>query len=116
MFTAYATVTIVTIVFNAWAAIADFLKADFVLANGVQLGIPQSWLPTLGALKAAGAVGLLLGLLGAPWVGIAAAIGLVLFFVGAIVVHFRARVYLKTLIPGWFLGLAIASLVLAFQQ
>jgi hypothetical protein len=46
----------------------------------------------LGAFKAAGAAGLLIGLLGVRPLGIAAAVGLVAFFVGAVITHIRARV------------------------
>ncbi|MGI5152146.1 DoxX family protein [Plantactinospora sp. CA-294935] len=66
----------------------------------------------LAALKAAGAAGLLLGLLGVPVVGLAAAIGLVLFFVGAVTVHLRARVFRTLGYAGGFLALAVACLVL----
>jgi DoxX-like family len=65
MYLAYLIVTAATIAANAVAAIADFARAKQVLANAAELGIPESWIPPLGALKAAGAVGLLLGLLGA---------------------------------------------------
>ncbi|NBE96848.1 DoxX family protein [Nonomuraea sp. KC401] len=116
MFTAYATVTVLAIAANVWAATADFMKAGFVLANSAALGIPFSWLPPLGALKAAGAAGLLLGLLGVPFVGVAAAAGLVLFFTGAVVVHVRAQEYVKIAIPGGFLALAVASLILALAR
>jgi hypothetical protein len=112
MSSVYTIVAVVTIVVNAWAAIADFLKAGFVLANSARLGIPRSWLTLLGALKAAGAAGLLVGLLGAPFVGVAAAIGLILFFAGAVALHVWARVYFNILAPGAFLALAIATLVL----
>jgi hypothetical protein len=116
MFTAYAVVTTITIVANAAAAVIDFARAEFVLANAAELDLPESWLPMLGALKAAGAAGLLLGLLGVPFIGIAAAVGLVLFFTGAIAAHIRARVLPKVAFPGGFLSLAIASLVLAVAQ
>ncbi len=52
--------------------------------------VPRSWAFPLGALKAAGALGLLAGLV-VPPLGTAAAICLVLFFVGAVVAHVRAR-------------------------
>lgn len=113
MSTVYVVVTVLTIVANAGIAVADFLRAEFVLANSTEVDVPTSWLPGLGALKAAGAVGLLLGLLGARVVGIAAATGLVLFFVGAVAAHVRAGVYRNIAAPGGFLGLALASLVLA---
>jgi hypothetical protein len=84
MLTAYVAVTIAIIVANAGAAAADFSRARFVLANAAELGVAETWLPLLGALKAAGAAGLLIGLLGVQPLGIAAAIGLVLFFIGAL--------------------------------
>jgi hypothetical protein len=110
--TAYVAVTIVTIVANAGAAAADFSRARFVLANAAELGVADTWLPLLGALKAAGAAGLLIGLLGLQPLGIAAAIGLVLFFIGAMVTHIRARVLYNIAFPVVFLALAVASLAL----
>lgn len=78
MFTAYVIITVLTIVANAGIAVADLARAEFVLANSAEVGLLQSWLPWLAALKAAGAAGLLLGLLGVEVVGVAAATGLVL--------------------------------------
>jgi hypothetical protein len=112
MFDAYLIVIIVTFAVNAAAAGADFLRARFVLANSAEVGVPEGWLPLLGALKAAGAAGLLLGLLWARPIGIAAAIGLVLFFIGAMATHIRARVLYNLAFPGFYLVLALASLVL----
>ncbi|PZG13047.1 DoxX family protein [Nonomuraea aridisoli] len=114
MFIAYLVITGITIVANTWAAIADLARARIVLVNSDAVGVPHSWIPLLAALKAAGAAGLLLGLLGARFIGIAAATGLVLFFVGAVATHIRARVFFPNItFPGAFLVLAIASLVLA---
>jgi hypothetical protein len=61
-------------------------------------------------LKAAGAIGLLVGI-GVPLIGTAAAIGLILFFVGAIITHLRAQDYSFGLAVA-FLLLAVAALVL----
>jgi len=72
--------------------------------------VPQSWLFSLGALKAAGALGLLVGI-GVPPLGLAASVGLVLFFIGAIITHFRAR-YWNIAPAVAFLLLAVGSLVL----
>ena len=116
MFVAYVVVTIVTIIANAAAAVADLSRAQFVLANSAEVGVPPSWLPLLGALKAAGAAGLLIGLLGFHYLGIAAAIGLVLFFTGALIVHVRARVFYNLAFPGTYWLLATASLVLAIAR
>ncbi|HZF87792.1 DoxX family protein [Streptomyces sp.] len=116
MFTAYAIITVITILANAGIAIADFSKAAFVLANSAHVGVPQTWLPWLAALKAAGAAGLLLGLTVAPLIGVAAATGLILFYIGAIAVHIRARVYNNIAAPGGYLALAVASLTLAITR
>ncbi|ACZ91459.1 DoxX family protein [Streptosporangium roseum] len=116
MFAAYVMVTVVTIVATAGIVLADFTGAGFVLANSAEVGLSPSWIPLLGWLKAAGAVGLLLGLLGVPLVGLAAAAGLVLFFVGAVVAHVRARVFHNIVFPGGYLALAIGSFTLAAVQ
>ncbi len=55
-----------------------------------KLGVPESSLPILGVLKAAGALGLLIGL-GVPLIGIVATGGLTLFFIAAVITHLRAR-------------------------
>jgi hypothetical protein len=110
MLTAYVFIMTITILANAGIAIADLARADFVLANSAEVGVPQSYLPILAALKAAGAAGLLLGLLGAWAIGMAAAIGLIVFFVGAIVAHLRAGVFHNIGFPGAYLALAVASI------
>ncbi|GIG88611.1 DoxX family protein [Plantactinospora endophytica] len=112
MLTAYVVVVVVTAVACLWSAAVDLARTRSVLANSAEVGVPPSWLPPLAALKAAGAAGLLLGLLGVPLVGLAAAIGLVLFFVGAVTVHLRARVFHNVGYAGGFLALALACLVL----
>jgi hypothetical protein len=65
----------------------------------------------LGGLKAAGAAGLVLGLSGVRFIGIAAAAGLVLFYVGAVIAHLRVRVLHTIAFPAGFLVLAVATLV-----
>ena len=112
MSTAYLVITVVTIAANAWAAAVDLARAKFLLANMAEVGVPQSWLPPLAVLKAAGALGLLPGLLGERPLGIAAAIGLVLFFAGATATHVHARVFHNIAFPAGFLALAVASAVL----
>jgi hypothetical protein len=108
--TVSAVVLIVTIVANIGIALADFASANFVRHNSAQVGVSTRWLPMLGALKAAGAVGLLLGLLGVRPIGMAAALGLVVFFIGAVATHVRARVFYNIAFPMGYLALAVASL------
>ena len=107
---AYIAVTAVTIVANAGAAMADYARAKFVLANSAAVGVPPSWLPALATLKLAGALGLVVGLAGVPGIGEAAAAGLVLFFIGAVVAHTRAHVFHNIAVPGAYLLLSAASL------
>ena len=113
MFTAYLIIAVVTIVANAWATAADLLPAGFVLGNMAEVGVPRSWLVPLGVLKAAGAAGLLIGLLAVRPLGIAAGIGLMLFFIGALAAHVRAGVFHNIAVPGTYFALAAASTVLA---
>jgi hypothetical protein len=107
MFTAYIVVTLLAVVANTYAATADFSRAGWIVDSMTKLNVPHSWMIPLGALKAAGALGLLVGL-GVPIVGIAASVGLVLFFVCANVAHIRAHWY--SVFPVMFLLLAAGSL------
>ena len=108
MFIAYVVVTVLAAAANAFAATADFTRPQWLVANMTKARVPQSRLFSLGALKAAGALGLLVGL-GVPRLGVVAAVGLALFFVGAIVTHLRAHWYAFTY-PAVFLLLAVGSL------
>lgn len=113
MSAAYLVVTLITIVATGGIALPDFVAARFVLANSAEVGVPRSWLVPLGGLKLAGACGLALGLLGLKALGIAAATGLVLYFVGAVVAHLRARVFHNIAFPAGYLLLSATTLALA---
>jgi hypothetical protein len=104
---------VATIVANAVAVYSDFTRGRFAVTLSKQVGVPLSRLPVSGTLKAAGAAGLALGLAGVPLIGVAAATGLVLFFVGAVGVHLRAHEHRYIFITLGYLALAVASLVLA---
>ncbi len=111
MFTAYIVVTVLAAAANTYAAIVDFRRPQWVLDNMSKWGGRHSWLFTLGALKAAGALGLLVGIT-VPPIGIATASGLALFFVGAISVVVRAHWYSHLPWPVTYLLLAMGSLAL----
>ena len=104
MFTAYVVVSVLAAAANIFSATCDFVRYKQVSIAMAKAGVSESWMTPLGILKATGALGLLIGIW-MPAIGIAAAIGLVLFFVGAIVTHLRGRDY--------SLGPAIAFLLLA---
>jgi hypothetical protein len=112
MFTAYVVVGLLTAVANVFSAAHDFRPTEALLNAGAELGVQESWLPMLGILKAAGALGLLIGIgMAMPSIGTAAAVGLVVYFVGASIFHLRACDY--SFGPQYvFLLLAVATLVL----
>lgn len=62
MFAAYIIITVLAAGANIYAATNDFIRPKWLLCNMNTLGVPQSWLPILGLLKALGAVGLLIGI------------------------------------------------------
>jgi uncharacterized membrane protein len=110
MFAGYVVVAVLAAAANIWAAMTDF-TTERALANAAKVGVPPSWLFPLGALKAAGALGLLVGM-AVPVIGVAAAIGLVLFFVCAIFAHLRVSWYSTIPFPAAFLLLAVGALLL----
>jgi hypothetical protein len=73
----YIVVAILAAAANIFSATLDFIRYKPILINMAKVGVSESWITTLGVLKAAGALGLVIGIR-APAVGIAAA-GLVLF-------------------------------------
>lgn len=72
------------------SASGKLTKMPAVVQSMSSVGVPESRLPQLAALEIAGAVGLLIGIFWAP-LAIAAAIGVVLYFVGAVGFHVRAH-------------------------
>ncbi|MFD9305120.1 DoxX family protein [Streptomyces sp. NPDC060048] len=90
MFTAYAVVATLLALTLAASATLTLRRNPAVTASMRNVGVPDSWLPRLAALKAAGAIGLIAGLWLMP-LGIAAATGVSLYFVGAVVAHLRAK-------------------------
>ena len=110
MQTAFLIVNVLAAAALTFSASADFARYQKVLVSMARANVPESWLSRLGLLKAAGALGLLVGLW-VPAVGAAAAIGVILFFIGAIVTHVRARWY-SFGFPSIYLLLGTGSLVL----
>ena len=110
MFAAYVTATIVGAVFNGGAAVTYLIGHEYPKVQLDMKGISRTWVPVLGTLLAAGAVGLLAGL-GVPLLGTLAASGLVLYFIGAIIAHLR--VGSRHIVGGTvFLIIAAAALTL----
>jgi hypothetical protein len=68
MFTTYIVVTTLAAAANIFSATLDFIRYQSILINMAKVGVSESWITTLGILKAAGALGLLIGI-GVPAVG-----------------------------------------------
>ncbi|MDD9381339.1 DoxX family protein [Streptomyces sp. ZAF1911] len=110
MFIAYAVVAGLLALTLAASATFTLQRNPAITESMGKVGVPDSWLPRLATLKAAGAIGLVAGLWLTP-LGIAAAIGVTLYFLGAIVTHLRAKDY--DFAPAAVLALvAVAALVL----
>jgi hypothetical protein len=113
MQTAYVVVTILAAAMTAFSAGSEYFRAPYLAEPMKRLRLPDSWRVPLSAVKAAGAVGLLVGLF-IPPIGVAAAIGVVLYFVGAVLWTLRVRWYAHLPVPVWYMAPAAASLVLGF--
>ncbi len=90
MHTAYIVVTILAASANGYAASLNFVGAESVQVVADEVRVPRSWMIPLGTLLASGAAGLLIGF-AVPALGVAAAVGLVLYFACAISAHIRAH-------------------------
>ncbi len=92
-----ALVTIASIALSVLLAVAllasgvmKVRRAPAVVDSLTPLGVPERVIPALGTLELAATLGLLLGLFWWP-LGLAASVGTILYFVGAIVAHLRAH-------------------------
>jgi hypothetical protein len=111
MSTAYIVVTILAAALVGYSAAAVFLRAPWVVQALTDYGVPNAWWPWLGTAKAAGAAGLLVGLV-VPLLGVLAAIGLVLYFAGAVGTVVRARYFAHIPYPLVFVAPVVAALAL----
>ncbi len=111
MSTAYVVVTVLAAALTAFSAVSVFLRAKWVVQPLTDYRVPHSWWPWLGAAKAAGAAGLLVGLF-VPVIGVMAGIGLVLYFAGAVITVVRARCYSNIPYPLLYMAWVVAALAL----
>jgi hypothetical protein len=109
MHVTYLVTTILAALANGYAACLNFIGAESVKVVADRVRVSRGWMVPLGALLASGAVGLLTGF-AVPAFGMAAAIGLVMYFICAVTAHLRVR---DCQIGGavFFLVLAAAALI-----
>jgi hypothetical protein len=110
MFIAYVVVSILLAAGLIGSARGKLVRDERIATGITGLGVPLAWFPFLAACEIAGGLGLLAGLVFAP-LGIAAAAGVILYFVGALIAHLRAGD--KGLVtPLVLLVVAVAALLL----
>ncbi len=103
--------TVVTALWVGFSAVSIFIRAAWVVEPLAAYGVPRSWWTWLGVAKAAGAAGLLAGLV-VPAIGVAATIGLVLYFTGAVITVLRARSYSHVPFPLLYLTPVVVTYLL----
>ncbi len=113
MFTACAVIVSLFSVVLLGSAAGKLAKHPKVIESLAKCEVPSSWPPRLAAAEIAGAVGMVLGLW-IPALGIAAAVGIVLYFVGAIIAHVRVRDN-DVIAPIVFIVLAVIIIVLRYR-
>lgn len=113
MSVAYVVVTVAAAAWVAFSAVSVFIRAKWVVEPLAEYGVPRSWWPWLGTAKAAGAAGLVVGLF-VPFIGVAAALCLILYFIGAVITVARARFYGHIPFPLMYLVPVAVALSLGF--
>ncbi|MCL2732045.1 MAG: DoxX family protein [Actinomycetia bacterium] len=101
--------TVACVVANTFEVAAKVCGARFVVQNSAEVGVDRTWIPYLAVIEGSGVAGLLLGLFHRPALGLAAAVGLLAFFVLAVLAHVRSRVLHNIAFPATFLVLAAAA-------
>jgi hypothetical protein len=111
MFVAYAVIAVLLAAALIGSAYMKLTRNEPLVKGFSEIGVPEKMLPFLAACEIAGAAGLIIGLWYAP-LGIAAAAGVVLYFVGAIITHLRKRDFKGAPTPLVLLIVAAAVLIL----
>jgi uncharacterized membrane protein YphA (DoxX/SURF4 family) len=112
MFIAYAVIAVLLALGLLPSAWTKLTRQERVVQTFTgQLGVPLGLYPFLAACEIAGGAGLIIGLWYGP-LGIAAAAGVALYFVGAIGAHLRKSDVKGIVTPVLILILSAAALVL----
>ena len=98
---------------TAFSAVGKFSKNPKAVDMLRQLGITDSQIRTLGIVEVLGALGLLVGIW-IPILGLLAAIGFVLYFLGALIKHVRAKDAAKDMAPA--VVLLVLSIIVTILQ
>ncbi|MFG3253092.1 DoxX family protein [Streptomyces sp. NPDC048172] len=108
MFALHLTVFLIAAALAGFGGVLGLIDHEIPRRQAGALGVPESWTRLTGSLMTLGALGLLAGL-AVPLAGTLGAVGLVLYFVAAYLVHFRARDWDLLLCTVYFLA-SVAAL------
>lgn len=100
----------------AMTGVMKLINHEMVKVNMARLGVNRNLQNIIGGAEVAGAIGVLIGLLGDgdnEWIGLLAGIGIIALMVGAIVYHRRAGDEPKESVPAMAVA-ALAVLYLVF--
>jgi hypothetical protein len=111
MFIASIVVSALLALAMAGSAVNKLIKNETVMKGMDVVRVPRDRVWMLAVLELAAAVGLVVGIFWWP-IGVAAAIGVIVYFVGAIVAHARVSDTKGMTAPAALLVLGIAALVL----
>ncbi|GGV02813.1 membrane protein [Streptomyces filipinensis] len=111
MHTAYVIVTLLAALMAGFSGTVLLLRAEWIVKALTDYAVPRAWWTPLGLAKAAGAVGLVVGLF-VPVIGVLAGACLVLYFLGAAVTVARARWYAHIPFPLVYAAPVVGALVL----
>ena len=98
---------------TAFAAFGKFSNNAKAVEMLHKLGLTDGKIRMLGAVEVAGALGLLIGIW-IPILGQLAALGFVLYFLGALIMHVRAKDPVKDMAPA--LVLLVLSVIVTILQ
>ncbi|WP_262699531.1 MULTISPECIES: DoxX family protein [Streptomyces] len=90
MFVGYVIAAVLVTVMLVFSGRGLIVKDERVMASLSAVQVSDSWRLPLAAVKFAGALGLAAGIVFRP-LGIVAAVGVVLFFLGAVGAHLRVK-------------------------
>ncbi|MFC4603703.1 DoxX family protein [Rhodococcus kronopolitis] len=110
MFAAAAIVSVLLALLLTFSAVGKLTKSDMQVESMTNVNFPVDKMWMLAIAELAGAVGLIVGLFWWP-IGLAAALGVAAYFLGAVVMHVRAND--KAVAPAGVLAIvALAAAVL----
>lgn len=99
--------TILCILANGFEVGAKLMRARFMVENASAVGVGPQWIPYLAGVEGAGTIGVAIGAVGVPVLGLTAALGLTAYFAAAVTLHIRKRVFYNIVYPVLFLILGV---------